>query len=155
MYFNNQISRRHFNKVLCFKKYELRNSLVYSGERNGNLLQYSCLENPMDRGAWKATVHGAAKNRIQLSDFPYSGPNEMGFPDGSRDLGSIPGSGRFPWRRKWQPTPVLLPGKFHGQRSLVCYSPWGHKESDTTEHTHTHTQSSSSKRRRSQGKQLT
>ena len=37
------------------------------------------------------------------------------------------------WRRKWQPTPVLLPGKFHGQRSLVGYSPWGCKESDMTE----------------------
>ena len=36
-----------------------------------------------------------------------------------------------PWRRKWQPTPVLLPGKSHEQRSLVGYSPWGHKESDT------------------------
>ena len=35
------------------------------------------------------------------------------------DLGSIPGSGRFPWRRKWQPTPVLLPGESHGWRSLV------------------------------------
>ena len=43
------------------------------------------------------------------------------------DLGSIPGLGRS-WRRKWQPTPVLLPGKFHGLRSLVDYSPWGHKE---------------------------
>ena len=39
------------------------------------------------------------------------------------NLGSIPGSGRFPWRMKWQPTPVLLPGKFHGLRSLVGYSP--------------------------------
>ena len=38
-----------------------------------------------------------------------------------------------PWRRKWQPTLVLLPGKFHGLRSLVGYSPWGHKESDMTE----------------------
>ena len=37
------------------------------------------------------------------------------------------------WRRKWQPTPVLLPGKFHGQRSLASYSPQGRKESDTTE----------------------
>ena len=37
------------------------------------------------------------------------------------------------WRRKWQPTPVLLPGKSHGQRSLVGYSPWGREESDTTE----------------------
>ena len=40
-------------------------------------------------------------------------------------LGSIPGSGRFPWRRARQPTPVFLPGKFHGQRSLVGYSPQG------------------------------
>ena len=37
------------------------------------------------------------------------------------------------WRRKWQPTPVFLPGESNGQRSLVGYSPWGHKESDTAE----------------------
>ena len=44
--------------------------------------------------------------------------------------------------RKWQPTPVFLPGELHGQRSLAGYSLWGHKESDTTKrltHTHTHT----------------
>ena len=41
--------------------------------------------------------------------------------------------GQIPWRRKWQPTPVFLPGEFHGQRSLAGYSPWGHKELDTTE----------------------
>ena len=40
------------------------------------------------------------------------------------------------WRRKWQPTPVPLPGKSHGQRSLVGYSLWGCKESDTTELLH-------------------
>ena len=49
------------------------------------------------------------------------------------DPGSIPGSGKIFWRRKWQPTPVFLPGKSHGRKSLVGYSPWGHKESDTTE----------------------
>ena len=38
------------------------------GEGNGNPLQYSCLENPMDRGAWQATVHGVAKSPTQLSD---------------------------------------------------------------------------------------
>ena len=43
---------------------------------------------------------------------------------------------KIPWRRKWQYTPVLVPGKSHGQRSLVGYSPWGHKESDTTERLH-------------------
>ena len=41
--------------------------------------------------------------------------------------------------KKWQPTPVFLPGKFHVQRSLAGYSPWGHKGSDMTEHTHSHT----------------
>ena len=50
-----------------------------------------------------------------------------------RTLGLIPGSGRFPWRREWQHTPVFLPEEFHGQRSLVGYSPWGLKESDMTE----------------------
>ena len=40
---------------------------------------------------------------------------------------------KMPWRRKGQPTPVFLPGEFHGQRSLAGYSPWGHKEFDTTE----------------------
>ena len=40
-----------------------------------------------------------------------------------RDAGSIPGMGRFPWRRKWQPTPVFLPEKSNGQRLLVGYSP--------------------------------
>ena len=39
----------------------------------------------------------------------------------------------IPWRREWQPTPVFLPGEFHGQRCLAGYSPWGGKESDTTE----------------------
>ena len=48
------------------------------------------------------------------------------------DRGSIPGSGRSPWRREWQPIPVFLPVEFHGQRSLVGYSPWGCKESDMT-----------------------
>ena len=42
------------------------------------------------------------------------------------------------WRRQWQPTPVLLPGKCHGRRSLVGCSPWGREESDTTEQLHFH-----------------
>ena len=56
---------------------------------------------------------------------------------------------KIPWSRKWQPTLIFLPGKFYGQRSLVGYSPWGRKESDTAaksqtqlsahSHTHTHT----------------
>ena len=45
-----------------------------------------------------------------------------------------PWVGKIPWRREWQPTPVFLPGESYGQRSLVGYSPWGHRELDTTEH---------------------
>ena len=47
------------------------------------------------------------------------------------DLGGVPSSPS--WRRKWQPAPVSLPRKSHGRRSLAGYSPWGRKESDTTE----------------------
>ena len=72
-----------------------------------------------------------------------------GFPGGSDskesacnagDLGLILGSGRFLWRRKWQPTPVFLPGESHGQRSLVGYSPWGLQSRTRLSDTHTHVQ---------------
>ena len=49
-----------------------------------------------------------------------------------------PWVGKIVWRRNWQPTPVVLPGKSHGQRSVVGYSPWGRKELDTTEPRHFH-----------------
>ena len=54
------------------------------------------------------------------------------------DLGSIAGLERSPGKRKWQPTPVFLPGVSHGQRSLAGYSPGGHKESDTSKRLHFH-----------------
>ena len=72
-------------------------------------------------------------------------PQGACFPGGSEvkasawnagDPGSIPGLGRYPGEGKWQPTPVLLPGESHGGRSLVGYSPWGRKQSDTTERLH-------------------
>ena len=72
-------------------------------------LQYSCLENPMDGGAWQAPVHGVAKSRTRLSDFTF-----------------------MHWRRKWQPTPLFLPGESQGQGSLVGCRLWGRTESDTT-----------------------
>jgi len=50
----------------------------------------------------------------------------------TRRLKFNPWVGKIPWRRAWQPTPVFLPGKSHGQRSLVGYSPSSQKESDTT-----------------------
>ena len=46
--------------------------LIVSGEGNGTPLQYSCLENPMDGGAWKAAVHGVAEGRTRLSDFTFT-----------------------------------------------------------------------------------
>ena len=53
-----------------------------------------------------------------------------------RRLGFVHRVRKIPWRRKWQPTPVFLPGTSHGQRSLAGYSPWGCKELDTTEQAH-------------------
>ena len=49
--------------------------------------------------------------------------------------GFDPSVGKSPWRRKGQATPVFLPGKSHGQKNLVGYSPWGHQELDVTDHT--------------------
>ena len=68
--------------------------------------------------------------------------NSLGFLGGSdgkesacnvEDPGFNPWVWKVPWRREWHPTLVFLPGEFHGQRSLVGYSPWSHKESDRTE----------------------
>ena len=126
------------------------------GEGKGYLLQYSGLENSRDY-----TVDGVAKNRTQLNDFHthslplhwiFHIPRNVVFllrflfnPRGSdgKSIYLQCGRPRFDrwvgkilWRRKWQPTPVLLPGESHGRRSLVGYSPWGLKESDTTEQLH-------------------
>ena len=91
----------------------LLRSFTYSlGGGNGKPLQYSCLENPMDGGAWWATVHGVATSRSRLSDFTFT-----------------------QWRRKWQPTPGFLPGESKGRQSLVGCRLWGRTESDTTEAT--------------------
>ena len=71
-----------------------------------------CLENPMDGGAWWAAVHWVGKSRKRLSDFTFTH-----------------------WRRKWQPTPVFLPGESQGRGSLVGCRLWGHTELDKTEAT--------------------
>ena len=82
------------------------------GEGSGTPLQSSCLENTMGRGAWWAAVHGVSKSQTRLSDFTFTH-----------------------WRRKWQPTPVFLPGESQGRRSLVGCCLWdcnrvGHDRSD-------------------------
>ena len=88
----------------------------YIREGNGTPLQYSWLENPMDGGAWKAAVHGVTEGQTRLSDFTFT----FHF---------------MHWRRKWQPTPVFLPGESQGRGSLVACRLWGHTESDMTEAT--------------------
>ena len=89
-------------------------SLLLPGEGNGTPLQYSCLENPMDGGAWKATVRGVTEGRTQLSNFTFTFHFHA-------------------LRRKWQPTPVFLPGESQGLESLVDCCLWGCTELDTTE----------------------
>ena len=108
-------------------------------EGNGTPLQYSCLENPMDGGAWQAAVHGVAESRTRLSDFTFTFlflalEKEMAT-HSSVLAWRIPGMGNLlgcrlwgytesdtteatqqkqqqqTWRRAWQPTPVFLPGE--------------------------------------------
>ena len=95
----------------------LSEALVFlDGEGNGTPLQYSCLENPVDGGAWQVQSTGSLRvkhdSATSLSLFTF-----------------------MHWRRKWQPTPVFLPGESKGWRSLVGCRLWGPTESDTTEAT--------------------
>ena len=82
---------------------------------------------------------GLQRVRHELVTKHSTAISSLGFPGGSvvknppASAGSLdPWAGKIPWRRKWQPTPVFLPGKFHGQRSLVGYSPRGCKKLDMT-----------------------
>ena len=100
-----------------------------SGEGNGNPFQYSCLENFMNRGPWWATVHGVSKSQTRLSDFTFSFSGKESTCQCRRHRFD-PWVGKILWRRKWQPTPVVLPGKSYGQRSLSGYSPWSHERDE-------------------------
>ena len=86
------------------------------GEGNGTLLQYSCLENPMDGRAWWAAVHGITKSQTGLSNFTFTFHFHA-------------------LEKEWQPTPVFLPGECQGRGSLVGCRLWGRTESDMTEAT--------------------
>ena len=93
-----------------------------------------------------------AQNIVYMTQMRYKiipviilGINYMDFPGGARGKEPAchfkkhkrcrfnPWVGKIPWRRAWPPAPGFLPGESHGQRSLAGYSPWGRKESDTTE----------------------
>ena len=139
------------------------------GEGNGTPLQYSCLENPMDRGAWWATDHGVtnpmdrgawwatdhgvAKSRTRLSHFTFTfhfhalekemathssdlawriprtgeagGLLSMGLHRVGHDWSDLAAAAAAADFLQRQLTPVLLPGKSHGRRSLAGCSPWG------------------------------
>ena len=93
-------------------------SFIYLGlgEGNGTPLQYSCLENPMDRGAWQAVVYGIVKSRTRLSDFTFTFHVHA-------------------LEKEMATHSVFLPGESQGQGSLVSCSLWGRTELDTTEAT--------------------
>ena len=80
-------------------------------------------------GLWPFIFAGSFESSVCLWGFLVVQQKESACSSG--DAGSITGLGRYSWRRAWQPTPVLLTGKSHGQRSLVGYSPWGCKRLDT------------------------
>ena len=89
-------------------------SLVVAGESSGTPFQYSCLENPMDGGAWWAAVHGVTKSQTRLSDFTFTF--------------------HFHALEKAMATPLQC-SCLEGRGSLVGCRPWGRTESDTTEAT--------------------
>ena len=100
-----------------------------SGEGNGNPLQHSCLENPMDGGAWWATYSPRGRKELaQLSDFislHFLAAQLVKNLPAVQELGFESWVGKIPWSRKWKPTPVFVPGESHGQRSLVGYKSIG------------------------------
>ena len=103
-------------------------SLSCIGEGNGNPLQCSCLENPTRTGEPDGLpsmgLHRVGHDWSNLAVAAGGGSDSKVSACNAGDLGLVPGSGRSPGWRKWQPIPVLLPGKFLGWRNLVDQSPW-------------------------------
>ena len=86
------------------------------GGGNGNPLQYSCLRNLMDRGAWRATIHGVTESQTRLSNFTFT----FHFHALEKEIAT---------------TPVFLPGESQGRGRLGGFRLWGHTELDMTEAT--------------------
>ena len=85
--------------------------------------------------SWGILRDDSTVNFVVLTNVPRSRSGSDGKESACNagDSGSVPESGRSPWKRECPPTPVSSPGEHHGQRSLAGYSPWSRKESDTTE----------------------
>ena len=102
-----------FKIMICFPSAALRESIPRQIDKKSRVLKE-------EKGVWKDKLffplHSFSPPPVKLLSCVW----------------------KIPWRRKWQPIPVLLPGKFYGWRSLVGCSPWGHEESDTTERLHFH-----------------
>ena len=94
-------------------------------------------ENNPEEKEYNKCIQGITSNRVR-SIFPGGASGKVSTCQCRRRKkhGFNPRVGKIPWRRARQPTPVFLPGKSHGQRSLVGYHPWGHKELDMTEVTY-------------------
>ena len=119
------------------------------GGGHGNPFWYSYLDNPMDRGAWWASIHGVAESdKTEMTEHACMHPVFPTLFAGKKCPSSILGEMVFAqfWKiiwsymqcfrkRKWQPTPVFLPGESQGQRSLVVCHLWGRTELDTTDAT--------------------
>ena len=95
--------------------------MMITGEGSGHPLQYSCLENPMDRGAWWAAVHGVARSRTRLSNFPFTFPfhaleKEMATHSsilawripGMAELGGLPSMGSNRVRHDWSDLAAMM-----------------------------------------------
>ena len=90
---------------------------------------YCIAQGTLTSALWQPKCEGNLKREdiyIHMVDFPHRSVGKSSACSAG-DPGSMPESGRFPWRRKWPPTPVFLPGESHGQRSVTGYSPWDRK----------------------------
>ena len=115
-----------------------------AGGGHGNPLQYCCLENPhgqrslvgySPQGRKESDMTEVTKYACIGLHWWLSGKESTCQCRRPRRCELDPWVRKIRWRRKWQPTPVFLPGESHGQRSQEGYSPWGHKGSDMTEAT--------------------
>ena len=102
----------------------------FGGVLAGCLVRCPTTGNPLVFSSWLDWIYGfwqASQVVLVVKNLPAR-----------RHKGPVlnPWVRKIPWRRKWQSTPVSLPGESHGQRSLAGYIPWGHKKLDMTEHTH-------------------